>query len=152
MRSLILISSLVLLSTGVGFLAHSAHAQGHPTIEVYKSPTCGCCTKWVVHLQEHGFTVNVTDVPSVVPLKERVGITPKLSSCHTALVGDYVLEGHVPASDVHRLLAEGPAIKGLAVPGMPIGSPGMEGPNAQGFDVYSFDRSGETEIYATHGK
>ncbi len=106
----------------------------------------------MVHLQEHGFTVNVTDVPSVVPVKERVGLTPQLSSCHTAIVGDYVLEGHVPAPDVQRLLAEGPAIRGLAVPGMPIGSPGMEGPNARSFDVYAFDRWGETEIYATHGK
>jgi hypothetical protein len=108
--------------------------------------------KWVVHLQEHGFEVTVTDVPSVVPIKQRAGLSPQLSSCHTALVDDYVIEGHVPASEVERLLAERPAIRGLAVPGMPIGSPGMEGPNARGFDVYAFDRWGGSEVYATHGK
>ncbi len=104
------------------------------------------------HLQEHGFKVNVTDVPNVIPLKKQVGLDPRLSSCHTAIVGDYVLEGHVPASDVKRLLADGPSVRGLAVPGMPIGSPGMEGPNGRGYDVYTFDADGNIEIFATHGK
>ena len=106
----------------------------------------------MVHLQEQGFTVNMTDVPSVVPLKQRAGLSPELSSCHTAVVGDYVVEGHVPASDIKRMLAEGPDIRGLAVPGMPIGSPGMEGPNGRGYDVYAFDRWGDAEVYSTHGK
>ena len=124
------------------------------TIDVYKSPTCGCCVIWVNHLREHGFTVTVTDVPNVTPLKQRLGIRPELSSCHTAVVGDYAIEGHVPASDIQRLLAEGPRVAGLAVPGMPLGSPGMEmrDPSRhERYEVIAFDRAGKTEVWATHG-
>ena len=106
----------------------------------------------MVHLQEHGFTVNVTDVPSVIPVKKKLGVDPRLSSCHTATVGNYVIEGHVPANDIERLLVEGPAVKGLAVPGMPIGSPGMEGPNGRGYNVYTFNAAGDIKIYETYGK
>ena len=96
------------------------------TIQVYKTPTCGCCTKWIDHLREAGFNVEATDMPDLSSLKAMNGISIELSSCHTAIVEGYVLEGHVPASDVRRLLAERPKIAGLAVPGMPMGSPGME--------------------------
>ena len=108
----------------------------------------------MVHLQEHGFDVEMTDVPNVLPLKRRAGIPPSLSSCHTALVGDYVIEGHVPAPDIARLLAERPRVAGLAVPGMPIGSPGMEVPGrgVQRYDVIAFQRNGSAEVYSSHGR
>ena len=107
---------------------------------------------WVSHLQDSGFTVRTTDVPDVRPIKIENEVPPRLGSCHTALVDGYVIEGHVPASDIQRMLSEGPDIRGLAVPGMPIGSPGMEGPNARGYDVYAFDRRGDANVYSTHGK
>jgi hypothetical protein len=119
-------------------------------IEVYKSPTCGCCGKWVDHLRQNGFSVKTIDVPDVTPIKRDHGVPVQLSSCHTAIVDGYVIEGHVPAQDVKRLLVERPAVSGLAVPRMPIGSPGMEGPNPEPYSVLSFDRSGKIEVFSTH--
>ncbi len=101
---------------------------GEPTISVYKSPTCGCCTQWIGHLEDNGFEVNAVDVTDLGRVKSQAGIAPEQASCHTALVGDYVIEGHVPASDIRRLLSEHPEARGLTVPGMPLGSPGMERP------------------------
>ena len=108
----------------------------------------------MVHLQENGFNVEMTDVPNVLPLKRRAGIPPALSSCHTAIVGDYVIEGHVPAADIVRLLDERPRVAGLAVPGMPIGSPGMEVPGrpVQRYDVMAFERNGNAEVFSSHGR
>ena len=119
-------------------------------IRVYKSPTCGCCTKWIDHLRANGFSVRATDVPDVNPIKRENAVPPRLAACHTAFVEGYVLEGHVPAEDVRRLLAERPAVSGLAVPGMPIGSPGMEGPNPERYDVLAFDAAG-TNVFSSHG-
>ncbi len=119
-------------------------------VTVYKSPTCGCCKKWVRHLEANGFDVKAHDVTDVVPYKIRLGLTPKLASCHTAVVDGYVVEGHVPAQDIKRLLEERPAIRGLAVPGMPVGSPGMEGPRKERYDVLSVEKDGSTSVYATH--
>ena len=119
-------------------------------IHVYKSPTCGCCSKWIDHLRANGFSVRTTDVPDVTPIKRENAVPPRLSACHTAFVEGYVIEGHVPAQDVKRLLAERPAVSGLAVPGMPIGSPGMEGPNPERYDVLAFDGS-DTSVFASHG-
>lgn len=122
-----------------------------PEVTVYKSPTCGCCGKWVDHLKADGFSVTVHDLQSVEPLKQRYGVPRNLASCHTATVGGYVIEGHVPAADIKRLLAEKPKVKGLAVPGMPVGSPGMEQGNVkEPYDVVSFDESGRTAVYAKH--
>ncbi|MBI2833552.1 MAG: DUF411 domain-containing protein [Acidobacteria bacterium] len=128
--------------------------QERPTVEVYKSATCGCCSKWVEHLQTHGFTVRTTNREDLAELKASRHVPRRVQSCHTAVVNGYVLEGHVPAADVQRLLKERPAIVGLAVPGMPIGSPGMEMPGrkAQPFDVMGFDRDGQTRVFASHGK
>ncbi|MCP1549391.1 MULTISPECIES: DUF411 domain-containing protein [Methylobacteriaceae] len=112
------------LAASVVFGRH-ATAQDLPTVAVTKDPTCGCCEKWVAHLRENGFTVTVTEGP-VNPLKVRLGVPRDLASCHTAQVGGYVVEGHVPAGAIKRLLAERPQGTGLAVPGMPVGSPGME--------------------------
>jgi hypothetical protein len=130
-------------------LAAPLTAATLPEVHVYKSPTCGCCEKWIEHLRAEGFTVRATDVADVTPIKLENGVTPELSACHTALVGGYVVEGHVPASDVRRLLAEKPDVKGLAVPGMPIGSPGMEGPGAKGYEVLSFGAQG-VRVFSKH--
>ena len=124
-----------------------------PTVTVYKTPTCGCCTLWADHMTEEGFEVERVDVPSLDDVKARLGVPDQLASCHTALVGDYVVEGHVPAEDVRRLLAEQPSEAiGLAVPGMPIGSPGMEvaGRPADSYEVYMFTRDGRAAVFANH--
>ena len=129
----------------------SANEDGS-TVVVYKSPTCGCCGDWIEHMEKSGFTVEVHDIADVSPVKRELGVGQSLWSCHTAKVGGYVLEGHVPADQVVRMLAEKPAIRGLAVPGMPIGSPGMdEGYDQsmwQDYDVVAFDAAGGTSVYA----
>lgn len=119
-------------------------------VTVYKSPTCGCCKDWVKHLEANGFTVKSQDLNDVTPLKIKHGVRPELASCHTALVDGYVIEGHVPAADLKRLLKERPAVKGLAVPGMPMGSPGMEGAYKEPYQVLTFDDAGRTTVYARH--
>ena len=135
-----------------GFLALGAGAEAPATvgIEVYKTPTCGCCSKWIDHLESHGFEVKSHDLKNLSQLKREHGVPPVLASCHTAIVDGYVIEGHVPASDVARLLEERPAVRGLAVPGMPMGSPGMEGPRPVRYRVYSFDASGARQVFSTH--
>lgn len=124
--------------------------QGHAevTIEVFKTRTCGCCAKWVDHLQSNGFKATVTDVPSTAPYRRKFGVPEELQSCHTAVVNGYAIEGHVPAADIHRLLKERSKSKGLAVPGMPIGSPGMEqGARRDAYSVLSFDAAGKTSEF-----
>ncbi|MEP2828186.1 DUF411 domain-containing protein [Parvibaculum sp.] len=112
-------------------------------LEVYKTPWCGCCTAWVDHMREAGFAVRVTEMEDLTPLKARHGVSAELASCHTALIGGYVVEGHVPASDVARLLKERPEATGLAVPGMPVGSPGMEmGDERDSYEVVLFGPAG----------
>lgn len=140
----------LMLAGGVGMAAQGRQA----TVEVYKSPTCGCCSKWVAHLRSHGFVVRTTDTDAVDELKTKHGVPRRARSCHTALVGGYVVEGHVPAADVQRLLKERPAIAGIAVAGMPIGSPGMEVPGVknQPFDVVAFTKDGSTKVFASHGR
>jgi hypothetical protein len=120
------------------------------SIIVYKSPTCGCCTKWVSHLQENGFEVETIDLQDMNSVKAEVGISRQLASCHTAKIGGYVIEGHVPASDIKRLLKERPDVVGLTVPGMPMGSPGMEGHRKDNYDVLTFTNSGETAVFSRH--
>ena len=117
------------------------------TITVYRNPQCGCCERWATVMRNHGFTVQVKDVADVDGTAAANGVPPALRACHTALVGGYVIEGHVPAAQIERLLRERPGIKGIAVPGMPEGSPGMESPNARHFDVFSFDAGGKTRVY-----
>ena len=115
-----------------------AHAQSLPEVTVSKDPNCGCCTAWADHLRAAGFPVKVADRPDMRAVKARLGVPVDLASCHTAEVSSYVLEGHVPASAVLRLLKEKPEAKGLAVPGMPIGSPGMEGGEPETYQVMLF--------------
>lgn len=120
-----------------------------PHLSVYKSPTCGCCTKWVEYMEANGFTASVTNMPDVTPVKVSNGLPPRLGSCHTTLISGYVIEGHVPVSDIRRLLREKPAIAGLAAPGMPAGSPGMDVPNSPAYDIIAFDKTGRTSVYST---
>jgi len=123
--------------------------EAAPQITVYKNAACGCCNDWIEHLEEEGFRVTAVNADNMPVIKAANGIHSGISSCHTALVGDYVVEGHVPASTLKRFLAEKPALAGLSVPGMPVGSPGMEMPGqpAQPYDVLSIDRSGNTAVY-----
>jgi len=123
------------------------------TVEVWKDPNCGCCHLWVEHLQAHGFKVNVRDVGNTAA-RQRLGMPEKLGSCHTATVGGYVIEGHVPAADIRRLLKERPVALGLSVPGMPIGSPGMDGPEYKGrkdaFDVLLVQKDGSAKSFQAY--
>jgi hypothetical protein len=121
-------------------------------ILVHKSPTCGCCEGWVTHLREHGFRVEVMDHDDLGPVRARLGVPFAKGSCHTGEIDGYMVEGHVPASDIRRLLAERPKAKGLVLPGMPIGSPGMEikGVPGQPFTVELVKMDGTTEAFAHH--
>jgi hypothetical protein len=128
------------------------HAQRPTRITVYKSPTCGCCASWVEHMKTNGFTVDAHDVghDMLNQVKTTAGVPTSLRSCHIALAGAYAFEGHVPADLVTKALTEKPKALGLAVPGMPAGSPGMEmGGRHERYDVMAFDRSGKSWVYAT---
>ncbi len=138
-----LLSALVL--AGVLFFGMNEE----PTVTVYKSPSCGCCVDWVDHLEANGFDTKVENVSNTVIIKNKFGVGEKLQSCHTAVVNGYVVEGHVPADLVHKLLEQKPDVKGLAVPGMPQGSPGMEGSGIkEPYKVFTFTASGKTEVFA----
>jgi hypothetical protein len=131
------------------------HGGSDETLVVYKTESCGCCGKWVDHMAEAGFEVEVHDVSQdeLSAVKKSNGIGRDLASCHTAKIGGYLVEGHVPAADLKRLLEEKPAdVKGIAVPGMPVGSPGMEMADrpADEYEVVTFDDAGETTVYAYH--
>jgi hypothetical protein len=149
----IVLAGAVLAATLTTAAIVSAQRPAPLTMEVYKSPTCGCCSKWVEHVQAAGFTVRVTDMDdqSLDDLKTKRGVPRTAQSCHTAIVGGYVVEGHVPAAEVHRLLKEKPAIAGIAVGGMPTGSPGMEVPGvpARTYNVVTFDKQGAVRVYST---
>lgn len=119
------------------------------TVDVYKSPTCGCCSKWVDHLKANGFKVRSHDTHDVVAHKARLGVPYGYGSCHTAEVGGYLVEGHVPAKEIKRLLKEKQRARGLVVPAMPIGSPGMEeGSRKDPYEVFLVNRDGSTQTYA----
>ena len=123
-------------------------ASNLPLVTVYKDPNCGCCSKWVDHMKAAGFNVTTVDTSDVGAVKQKYNIGSNLQSCHTAVIGDYAIEGHVPADVIKKLLEEKPTIAGLAVPGMPMGSPGMEGATRERYDVLTFDRAGRTTVYA----
>ncbi|TVQ73687.1 DUF411 domain-containing protein [Ectothiorhodospira sp. BSL-9] len=124
-------------------------------IKVFKTPYCGCCNDWVTYMEQEGFTVEAVDVSQeqLNRLKYHGGLQPGMGSCHTAFIDGYLIEGHVPASDIRRLLDQQPDVAGLAVPGMPVGSPGMEmGDRFDAFDVITFDRSGQSEVFSRHNQ
>ena len=138
------------LGTAAAAPALAATVSGGPLVEVWKDPNCGCCSDWVAHLQENGFTVRIFDTGNTAA-RRRLGMPERYASCHTARVGGYVLEGHVPARDIRRLLAEKPAALGIAAPGMPVGSPGMDGPAYGGrrdaHDILLVKRDGSAEVF-----
>lgn len=131
-------------------LAAWAHAAPAPKVEVFKNPYCGCCGKWVEHMRQAGFQVTAQEIQDVPAKRRELGMPDRLGSCHSARVGAYVLEGHVPAGDVQRLLAERPDALGLAVPSMPLGSPGMEGPRVVPYDTLLVKTDGNISTYARH--
>lgn len=133
--------------TGGAGIAHAADDE----VVMYKDPNCGCCGKWAEHMRDSGFTVKEISTGEMALVKSEAGVPRTLGSCHTAKVGGYVVEGHVPAADVKRLLADKPAVVGISAPGMPQGSPGMEGPyEPDRYDVVSFDAGGKVEVFASH--
>ena len=150
--------ALVMTLTLAGVIVAAQAAL--PTVVVYKTPTCGCCTKWVEHLQAAGFKVETQHRDDLTSVRQQQKVPPTVTSCHMDLVGPYVVEGHVPAAPlgpwivpaayIKKMLAEKPAVKGIAVPGMPVGSPGMEGPNAQHYDTVAFTEGGKTSVFAKH--
>src|SRR6056297_2174131 len=118
------------------------------TLVVHHDPNCGCCGKWIEHMEQHGFAVESVLETDMNAVKRKLGVPANLPSCHTATIGDYVVEGHVPAGDVQRMMKEKPDIAGIAVPGMPLGSPGMEyGDTRHAFDVVGFDDTGSTAVF-----
>ena len=145
-RRLMLFAPLVPLA-----LAACGEAAAAQTVVVVKTPTCGCCGAWVDHLRAAGFEVTVTDVEDVTPTARQLGVPDDLRSCHTASIGGYAVEGHVPVEDIRRLLAERPDAAGIAVPGMPIGSPGMEmGERREPYQTLLFRRDGQRRVCASH--
>jgi hypothetical protein len=149
-----LLPSVVRGQQGATKAATKAPAQpALPQMIVYKSASCGCCKGWVQHVQKAGFTVRAVDTEELAAVKRDLGVPQRLQSCHTVVVGNYLVEGHVPADDVKRLLREKPAVRGLAVPGMPIGSPGMEQGDPKDYDRYevlAFTKDGGTSVFAKH--
>ena len=140
-------------SAGIGagltlFGRRVVRASSKTAMMVYKDPGCGCCEKWVDLMKGAGFEVSVRDTTDMDSIKRRYHIPDQLASCHTAQVSGYLVEGHVPADLIQKMLAEKPKIAGLAVPGMVTGSPGMEGPSPQKYDVLAFDAAGKTTVYA----
>jgi hypothetical protein len=127
------------------------NVSAEPEMTVYKSPTCGCCGKWITHMEENGFKVNAVDVLEMNIVKQKYGINRELASCHTAIVDGYFIEGHVPAGDVKRLLSEKTDVLGLSVPGMPVGSPGMEmGDRFDNYDVLAINKNKSTQVFNSY--
>lgn len=164
-RATILLFAFALAATGATVAATasegapvglSASTVAGPKVvmQVFKSPSCGCCKEWVAHVRAAGFDAQVVDMTDdeLQAKKARLGVGPKLHSCHTAVVNGYVIEGHVPAADIKRMLSDRPAIVGLAAPGMPRGSPGMEMPGGtkDPYNVVSFEKNGATRVFAKH--
>ncbi len=143
-----------LLGSAVGsllMLAACQRTEPELAVEVWKSPYCGCCKLWVRHLETHGFSVTAYNVPDTANMRSQLGMPANFGSCHSARIAGYIIEGHVPAADIKRLLAEKPDVIGLAVPGMPIGSPGMEqGEQRDKYDVLLVLRNGRSRVFQSH--
>ncbi|MDH3514133.1 MAG: DUF411 domain-containing protein [Gammaproteobacteria bacterium] len=152
MRKIVMLSTVLVtgLLAGGLFVAGGSRAADANEITVYKSPFCGCCKSWEKHMEANGFTVKSVAVDDLRRYKSKYGVADSLASCHTAVIDGYVVEGHVPAADVKRMLKERPAIRGLAVPGMPSGSPGMEQGYNDPYDVLTFDKKGNLSVYSRH--
>ncbi|MBL8224976.1 MAG: DUF411 domain-containing protein [Chromatiales bacterium] len=147
MKRRTVLAGIVLGAAGLP-LARAADAA--PVLQVWRTPTCGCCGAWVRHMETNGFRVEVTMQDDLSAIKAKHGVPRSLESCHTGVVGGYVVEGHVPAGDVKRLLRERPPVAGLVVPGMPAGSPGMEGPVSEPYATLALAADGTTTVFARH--
>jgi hypothetical protein len=134
----------------ISLLGASAAMAQATVVEVFKSPYCGCCGKWVEHLRQSGFEVKAHDVEDVPAVRQKLGMPDRLGSCHTAKIGGYVVEGHVPAADIQRLLKEKPKALGLSVPSMPPGSPGMESSKPIPYQTLLVQSDGSTRVFAQH--
>lgn len=140
-----LFGAIALAAVFIGSAAQAA------TMTVHKHPSCGCCAKWIEHVQKHGFTVKVVETEQMMAVKQRLGVPDPMASCHTSEAGGYFIEGHVPAADIKRLLAQKPKAVGIAVPGMPAGSPGMDmGGQRQPYATLLVQRDGKTKVFAQH--
>jgi hypothetical protein len=143
----------MLLACVIAPIAHAVPATVKPVVEVWKDPNCGCCKDWIAHIEANGFSVKAYDTGNN-PVRSRLGMPKSLGSCHTALVAGYVIEGHVPAREIHKLLKEKPLALGLAVPGMPVGSPGMDGPVYKGrkdpYDVLLVGRDTTSKVFQSY--
>jgi hypothetical protein len=148
MKRVVLLAAFVFIVAAVV----AVRAQSPPSMSVLRDPGCGCCLNWVAHLEKAGFKVTVAESADMARVKDSRGVPQSARSCHTGVVAGYVIEGHVPAADIQRLLKEKPAVAGLAVPGMPAGSPGMEVPTGRTdpYDVLSWDAQGRTAVFARH--
>ena len=147
------LSMVIVKILSISLLFIGSVALALPKVVVYRTPTCGCCIKWVDHLKENGFKVEVINKRNLNPIKQILGVPGHLKSCHTAKIGRYTVEGHVPAKDILKLLKKNLDIKGLAVEGMPLGSPGMEYKNKlDPYDVVSFKKDGSTGVFNSYHK
>ena len=153
MRSRHVLATLLSATVAVTASPAAQPKSALPSVHVYKTPTCGCCSLWVDHMRHAGFTVKADNVSqeALQRLKTKFGVPVSADSCHTALLAGYVVEGHIPADTVKKMLKERPKVVGIAVPGMPVGSPGMEVPGVRGrpYDVLSFDKTGATRVFTT---
>jgi hypothetical protein len=141
---------LIPLLLGGVMMASVAHATQE--ITVYKSPTCSCCKKWVSYLEQQGYQVKAQNMQDMRFIKSMSGVKPQYASCHTAVIDGYVVEGHVPAEDIARLLRERPQVIGISAPGMPVGSPGMEqGGRRDNYNVVTLEKDGQARLFAQHG-
>lgn len=149
MKRVNMLLSAILLATSL--VGQAEEVMSDKAITVYRSPTCGCCGKWIEHVKQNHFVVKDIVSDDMQAIKKKYGVPDQLASCHTAIVDGYVVEGHVPAADIQKLLATKPKVVGIAAPGMPMGSPGMEmGGRVDDFDVVSFDSAGNVQVFAEH--
>ena len=147
MKSILMLAILNILGMTTAFASDTLLRD----IVVYKNPECGCCTKWVKYLQDNNYNVTIEHTRDVLAVKKRLGVPEKLAACHTAVIDGYVVEGHITHRDIKRLLLFRPDIRGIAVPGMPVGTPGMEsGSTVQPYNVMSFDEQGNMEVFVEH--
>lgn len=150
LRSLMLCAALVVAWPGMAQPLRPDSGQTLPAVDVYKSPDCGCCKTWAEHLQKNGFTVILHDVDDMPATRKKLGMPNRFGACHTAKVGQYLVEGHVPAADIKKLLKKHPKAIGLAVPSMPPGSPGMESERSVPYDTLLVKENGHVKVFAHH--
>ena len=149
-RRVLLGLGTVAVAAAGGYVLFQPEQTMAEEVVVYKDPSCGCCGSWVTHMRNNGFAVRVHETEDMDPVKMKAGVPEDLASCHTAFVGDYWVEGHVPASDVKRMLSERPSIKGLTIPGMPADAPGMDGGSGEPYTVLAYANNGKTNVYASY--